>query len=418
MSSVLEPKVQYARTSDGVNIAFCTFGEGGPGIPLICLRPAHLSHMALEWELPFQARWHEFETLAQSRMVVRLDSRGSGLSDRGVEDISLEARCRDIEAVVNRLGLTRFAVQAQLHAGSWGIAYAAAYPEKVSHLILVQTYLDGGAYWNMPVRSALEPLARLDWATYSEAMLSNAFSWAPSSLPRAMAQLMRSAMTQDDYLRYHAHDKTVDATAAMRTVKCPVLVASFQMASITGPDIARQIASNAHDGRLMLPRTFAESLRGYDDFLNEDTASGPGQPSTDSASDDALRIFLVAQVSARPGVVELLVQQHGGVAVSTMDGRTTSLFESAAGAVSCAKALATALGAAVGVHAGEPGGADEQADPALVTAALAAGLAHAGQAVVSNIIRELSAGKGFGFDAFDGRVPGADEHEIRLFTLR
>ncbi|MGE3074800.1 MAG: alpha/beta fold hydrolase [Dehalococcoidia bacterium] len=416
MSFVLDPKVQYARTSDGVNIAFCTFGEDRGALPLICLRPPHLSHMALEWELPFETRWHEFETLSQSRMVVRLDSRGSGLSDRGVEDVSLEARCRDIEAVVNRLGLTRFAIQAQLHAGSWGIAYAAAYPEKVSHLILVQTYLDGRAYWNMPARIALEPLARLDWTTYTEATLSSAFSWAPSSLPRAMAKLMRSAITQDDYLRYHAEDRTVNVTEAMRTVQCPVLVANFQLNMVTGPDVARRIASNARDGRLLLPRTFVEALSGYDDFLNEnaspETAPLPMPPP------DAFRIFLVAHASASPGVVELLVKQHGGLAVSTLDGRITSLFESAAAAVACAKALAHALGAAVGVHAGEPGDGQETADPALVTAALAAGMAAAGQAVVSNIIRELSAGKGFGFDAFDGRVPAVEDHEIRLFTLR
>ncbi|MGE0601021.1 MAG: alpha/beta fold hydrolase [Dehalococcoidia bacterium] len=413
---MLDPRVQYARTSDGVNIAFCTFGEGGPGVPLICLRPPHLSHMALEWELPFETRWHEFETLSQSRMVVRLDSRGSGLSDRAVEDVSLEARCRDIEAVANRLGLTRFAIHAQLHAGSWGIAYAAAHPEQVSHLILVQTYLDGRSYWNMPARIALEPLARLDWTTYTEASLSSAFSWAPSSLPRAMAKLMRSAMTQDDYLRYHAEDRKVDVTGALRTVQCPVLVANFQLNMVTGQDVARRIASNARDGRLLLPRTFVEALAGYDEFLNE-SSSGANEP-LPMPPPDAFRIFLVAQASARPGVVELLVKQHGGLAVSTIDGRITCLFESAAAAVACAKALAHALGAAVGVHAGEPDTDAETADPALVTAALAAGLARAGQAIVSNIIRELSAGKGFGFDAFDGNVPGADDQEIRLFTLR
>ena len=137
-----------------MNIAFCAFGNPSGGVPLVCLRPPQLSHMATEGQLPYETRWHEFETLAERRLGVRFDSRCSGLSDRGVADISLEARIRDIDAVVDKLGLERFALQGQLHSGSWAVAYAAARPERVSHLILVQTYLRGADYWNIPARAA------------------------------------------------------------------------------------------------------------------------------------------------------------------------------------------------------------------------------------------------------------------------
>jgi pimeloyl-ACP methyl ester carboxylesterase len=44
----------------------------------------------------------------QGWTVVRYDVRGMGASDRHVDDLSLDGRVRDLEAVVNRLGLERF----------------------------------------------------------------------------------------------------------------------------------------------------------------------------------------------------------------------------------------------------------------------------------------------------------------------
>ena len=71
------------------------------------------------------------------------------------------------------------------------------------------------------------------------------------------------------------------------------------------------------------------------------------------------------------------------------------------------------------MHAGEPGeGPSEHADPALVTAVLAAGLAAPGEAVVSNVVRELAAGKGFGFELKETDAPGEDDERMRLFSLR
>ena len=45
----MEPRIQYAKTSDGVSIAYTVFGEGLPIVhpPLL---PA--SHLQLEWDMP------------------------------------------------------------------------------------------------------------------------------------------------------------------------------------------------------------------------------------------------------------------------------------------------------------------------------------------------------------------------------
>jgi pimeloyl-ACP methyl ester carboxylesterase len=412
---MLEPRIHYTRTSDGVNIAYTSFGEGG--VPVIALRPPQLSHIGLEADLPFQTRFHEFERMAETMHVVRFDSRGSGLSDRGVEDVSLEARIRDIDAVADRLGLSRFAIQANLHACSWAIAYAAARPERVSHLVLHQPYTRGSDYWNQAARAALESLIPVDWLTYTEASMSHAFGWVPGDIPRALAAQMRAAITPEDFRRYLETDRETDVTPLLERVTCPVLVVHFDMNALTPRDLAVRLAGAVPDGRLALPRSLGDAVRAMSEFLEyEAPAAEP-----DGQFDDLhLRIVLVANGNTRPGVIEQRIASHGGAAVALMGGTSTGVFGSAQAALGCAQALAEETGASIGVHAGEPGGAPAtEADQSLVVAVRASVVAAPGEVVVSNVVRELVAGKGFGFRELAAPVvvPMMTE-PLRLFALR
>ena len=101
----MEPHIQYAKTSDGVNIAFTTYGEGPA---LIWSNNPVVSHVQREWEQPLIRA--AIAAYAARRMLVRYDTRGVGLSDRDVDDFSLEARVRDLEAVVEHLKLEQFSL--------------------------------------------------------------------------------------------------------------------------------------------------------------------------------------------------------------------------------------------------------------------------------------------------------------------
>lgn len=85
-----------------------------------------------QFALPVQ--WQE--PLAEKRKLGRYDGRGSGLSDRDVADYSLEAHVLDLQAVIDRPGGERFALLGPLNSGPVAIAYAARYPERLSHLLL------------------------------------------------------------------------------------------------------------------------------------------------------------------------------------------------------------------------------------------------------------------------------------------
>ncbi len=62
--------------------------------------------------------WRHFlRDLGRVATIIRYDERGHGLSDRVVDDFSLEARVGELEAVVEHAGLGRFSVMAMSQGG-------------------------------------------------------------------------------------------------------------------------------------------------------------------------------------------------------------------------------------------------------------------------------------------------------------
>lgn len=263
----MEARIQYAMTGGGVSIAYTTFGKGG--VPLVVLRVPYLSHLGLEMDLPFERNGHEFERLSERRLVVRLDPRNGGLSDRGVADISMEARLQDVLAVVDRLELESFAVQAHLAMVPLAITLAARFPERVSHLILSQPYARGEDYWNVPRRKGLDMLSQSSWEIYTETTMSAAMSWAPGELPRALAAHMRASMTQADYLAFIRAEQKVDVTPLLSDVRAPALVCHYPRFEVSSREIASQLACKLADGRLALLDSMDSTIQAFNEFLGE-----------------------------------------------------------------------------------------------------------------------------------------------------
>jgi pimeloyl-ACP methyl ester carboxylesterase/DNA-binding SARP family transcriptional activator len=130
-------EVQFCRTSDDVRIAYAGVGSGPPVV-----WTAHwLSHLAFSWESPVWRHWTE--EFGQDYSFVHYDERGNGLSDWDNVEFSVDAFVRDLEAVVDALGLDRFALIGSSKGGPTSIAYAARHPDRVSHLVLYGTYAQG-----------------------------------------------------------------------------------------------------------------------------------------------------------------------------------------------------------------------------------------------------------------------------------
>lgn len=124
-----------------------------------------LSHLAFNWESPIWRHWTE--EFAKDHAFVHYDQRGHGLSDWGNSTFSVDAFVRDLEAVVDALGLDRFALIGSSRGGPTAIAYAARHPERVSHLVLNGTFAQGWRSWGdgaeIERREATITLTRRGW---------------------------------------------------------------------------------------------------------------------------------------------------------------------------------------------------------------------------------------------------------------
>lgn len=129
--------IRFCTSSDGTRIALAATGTGPP-----LVRAAHwLSHVEYDLESPVWRPW--LDELSRDHCYIRYDQRGCGLSDRAVDDLSIDAWVSDLEAVVDVLGLTRFPLFGMSQGGAVAIAYAARHPERVSHLIFAGAYARG-----------------------------------------------------------------------------------------------------------------------------------------------------------------------------------------------------------------------------------------------------------------------------------
>src|SRR5215467_7013355 len=94
------PRISYARSADGVSLAFTVAGSG-PALVFVPWVP--FSNFRMEWQSP--PLNGVFEQMAERLTLVHYDGRGTGHSQRDVTDVSLEALVSDLEAVVDRAGL-------------------------------------------------------------------------------------------------------------------------------------------------------------------------------------------------------------------------------------------------------------------------------------------------------------------------
>ncbi len=423
----MEPRIQYATTADGLSIACWTLGTGPP---LVHLPSFPFSHLQLEWQLPEYRRW--YEGLAAGRRLVRYDCRGAGLSERVVADWSLDAFLLDLEAVTARLGLATFDLFAGLNGGPVAIAYAARHPEQVAHLVLWCTFSRAADFLGSPPAQAALGLMRADWASYTEMVAHAMVGWAEGEVAHRAAAYLRECVAPETAVRATEAIEAFDVTALLPEVRSPTLV--LHRRQFPSPDLAaaRLLASRIPDGRLTvlegtslapLGEDMAAVLRAIDSFLGgEEVAPGPAPSGgelvtilfTDVAGSTALTQRL-GDVRAREllraheRLVRHALVAHGGTEVKTMGDGFMASFRSPSRALECAVAVQRAIAAhnasapeairvRVGLNAGEP--IAENADLFGTAVQLAARLcAHAEPEciLVSNVVRELAAGRGFRF---------------------
>ena len=202
----------------------------GRGPPLVLLSGGH-SHLELDPPSPVLGHW--IAELARGHSLVRIDTRGYGLADRGVEDHSIDAVVADLRAVVEALGLERFALVAWLGGTPFALTYAVRHPASVSHLVLHAAYLRGWLQRGVGARerSAVEALvAQVEsgW-DLQDPIVRHAItsSFIPDSTAAQQAwfnEALRASAFGADAARRLRTRLAADVTSLAPRISCPTIV--------------------------------------------------------------------------------------------------------------------------------------------------------------------------------------------------
>jgi class 3 adenylate cyclase/pimeloyl-ACP methyl ester carboxylesterase len=216
----VEQQIAFATTPDGVRVAYATVGEGRPVISVL----GWFTHIERGWDSP--AYNADLKDRARRYRWVRYDGRGSGLSDRNVEDLSLEARVADLETVVDALGLERFVLWAISLGGPTAIVYTTRHPERVTHLVLSATFASPLALGEAnPILHAMPDLLRRDWDGVGSRLIASLIApEAPPVQKRFVRELLRVATPGETAARLIEIDADIDVTSLLSQIRVPTLV--------------------------------------------------------------------------------------------------------------------------------------------------------------------------------------------------
>ena len=445
----MEPRIQYAKTSGGVSIAYAKTGEGPP----LVMCPMSSEQFSLFQQIPEVGSY--YERLGKGRLLVQYDGRGTGLSDRDVKDFSLEARVRDLEAVVQSAGLERFALYADGLGGATAIAYSATHQTQVSHLILYGTF--GRAADVMP-RDRLLPLIELcrnNWEFASQIFADMSLRESQPEVAVKIAKSLQAACTGEVRAEILEQGYPIDVSDQLAQVKSPTLVVHRRGDANMPFRRGQQLAAGIPNAQLVpLEGTMHVAFLGdtdsvvtaIDEFLGE---GGAAQTRVPTLAADDVHTILFTDVEGSTALTnrlgdakarELLreheritreaLKAHGGSEVKTMGDGFMASFSSATKALECAIALQSAFAARnesadeqikvrIGLNAGEPISEDEDLfGTAVNMAARIAAKAAAGEILASNVVRELVAGKEFLFsDRGDTELRGFED-PVRVYEVR
>ena len=446
-----EREVRYCTTEDGVRIAYCVEGDGPPLVVTPFLAESFdLEHLVPQWE-------QLFRLLREGFQLVRYDMRGVGLSEPGTDDVGPPARARDLDAVVQAAGLRRFALLAWGMQGPVGIHYAATQRGRVQALILYCTYSRGLDIMTEEAGRSLADLARANWGLAARAIadLSSRREFGEAGL--AMAHWYRQSTTGETCARLWEACMETDVSDELAQIRCPALVVyprddpSWRLA------VGQRLAAAIPGARLVpVPGGFhaaafvraGETVTIIRDFLAE-TASPKrrARAPSPSAADVHTILFTDMESSAalrqRQGdekaqelvrvhnaiVREALRAQKGKEIKHTGDG-IMATFASASQALRSAVAIQrgvaahveehpdAALRVYIGLNAGEP--IVEEGDLFGTSVDLAKRICdqcQPGEILVSDVVRQLAAGKRFLFsDRGDTALRGFED-PVRLYEV-
>jgi pimeloyl-ACP methyl ester carboxylesterase/DNA-binding CsgD family transcriptional regulator len=217
--------IRFARSADGVGIAYAVHGSGPP----LLIDACWLSHLQFDWQSPV---WrHYLLELGRIATVIRYDERGHGLSDRTVADHSLQARVADLEAVADDAGFGRFALLAMAQGGPVALEYAARHPDRLTRLIFYGSFAGdqlATSSEDVELYETMGAMIRVGWARptseFRRVFTSMMIPGGTEEQMRWIDDLQRMAVDAETALLARSQRQVTDSSARMAQLDLPTLV--------------------------------------------------------------------------------------------------------------------------------------------------------------------------------------------------
>jgi len=246
-------QIAFCRGGDNVNIAFAAIGSGQP-----LIKTANwLTHLEYDWDSPVWSPMLHW--LASKTRLVRYDSRGNGLSDKTVSDISFAAFVRDLESVVDTTKLERFDILGISQGAAIAIKYAVDHPDRVSKLVLHGGYAQGrykrGSVEEREKADIFLSMLRHGWGDEHSAFM-RAFSsvFIPNGSQeqiRWFAQLQQVTTTAENAARIRRACDEIDVIDLLPKVRVPTLVTHCRYDNVVPLEQGRLVAASIPNARFV-----------------------------------------------------------------------------------------------------------------------------------------------------------------------
>jgi pimeloyl-ACP methyl ester carboxylesterase len=412
--------VEYARNGD-VNIAYQVIGDGPAEILMV---PGWYTHLLLEWEEPSYVRF--LERMASFARLVRFDKRGTGLSDRPYGIGTLEERMDDAHAVMAASGLKQPVLFGWSEGGPMAILFAATYPERTRALVLYGTQARFGWAPDYPWRprrdqfEASLPGLEAAWGREVQTWM------APRADERYRAWLLRyqqASVSPAGAAAISRANYDIDVREILSAIVVPTLVLSRRDEPVGPAVVGRYLAERIPGARFVeLDGDEHVPWRGDTEALVADIEAFVTGATPRLRDDRVLATILISDIARSTQHLvaigdadwrDMLVtfQQLARTQLERFNGREIDMvgdqfmasFEGPIRAIRCAKAIqheAVSIGLALrsGVHTGEvERSGSTLRGVAVHVAARVAGLAKAHETLVTETVRDITAGAGLVF---------------------
>ncbi len=411
MNTTMEPRIQYAKTSDGVSIAYTVFGSG----PAVVF-PSHVWGSIQLYKYRPETFGTIYEGLvSRGWSAITYDGRGCGSSDRDVDDFSLDARLRDLETVIERAAPERFALCGMVQGGPAAVVYTVRNPQRVIGLVLSNTFARGPEWYELvPVMRAFKELTSLaedEWEFYTLSMASAIVGYSDVRAARQLAEGFRTGMTPSAYMAYREAVEQIDIRDLLPQIVVPTLVVrdkSFTVARVA--EVVKRLTPLIPNARFVETDDFSSVLNEFLSEHGDESSTAPRVPSgtavilfADIADSTALTERLGdagfrERARELDAALRVVIREHTGTPIEgkLLGDGVLAVFTSARQAIEAALACARSghvagLPLHLGLHAGDVIREDDNVYGGAVNiASRISGLSAPGEVLVSETVRSLA----------------------------